>query len=319
MRIKTAEAAVGKWYGILTALGVDEMYLRNVHGPCPVCGGVDRFRFDDNEGRGTFYCTHCGPGDGMKLAQLVTGLDFPEVAARIDVLVGNIEARAAPQQQQRDPRILLNRIRSGLQPADGDTPVRRYLERRGVLGDKFPAVKYHPSLEYWEKGAPGERPKLVGKFPAMVSQIIGNQGAPISYHITYLTEDGQKAAVPSQKKIMTATGPLEGCAVRLHNWLETDEVLGIAEGIETALAAYKIFGVKTDAATNSTILKKYLPFSFGKYLLNKPKRFIIFSDNDANYEGQAAAYSLACSLSKRNIEAEVRIPDKVGTDWADEV
>lgn len=309
MRIKTAEAAVGKWYGILTALGVDESYLRNVHGPCPVCGGTDRFRFDDKEGRGTFYCTHCGPGDGMKLAQLITGLDFPEVAARIDGLVGNIEARSAPQQQQKDPRILLNRIRAGLKPADGDTPVRRYLERRGVLGDKFPAVKYHPSLEYWEKGAPGERPKLVGKFPAMVVPFIGIKGNPISYHITYLTEDGQKAPVSHPRKKMKATEPLEACALRLYG---NHERIGVAEGIETALGANKKFGIPVWSLSDSGIMKKFIPPLFVKDVL-------IFGDNDANYEGQAAAYSLACTLSKRGIQVDVKIPERIGTDWADEV
>jgi len=309
MRIKTAEAAVGKWYGILTALGVDERYLRNKHMDCPVCGGTDRFRFDDKDGRGTFYCTHCGPGDGMKLAQLFTGLDFPEVAARIDGLVGNIEARSAPQQQQRDPRILLNRIRRGLQPADGDTPVRRYLERRGVLGDKFPAVKYHPALEYWERGEPGAKPVLVGRFAAMIAPMLGIDGRPITYHITYLTDDGQKAPVPSQKKIMPATAPLEACAIRLYG---NHERIGIAEGIETALAAHKLFGVPVWSVANSAIMKKFIPPLFVKDVL-------IFGDNDANYEGQAAAYSLACSLSKRGIQIDVKIPDQVGTDWADEV
>lgn len=309
MKMKTAEAAVGKWYGILTALGVEDHYLRNVHGPCPVCGGTDRFRFDDKDGRGTFYCTHCGPGDGMKLAQLVTGLDFPEVAARIDGLVGNIVARSAPQQQQRDPRILLNRIRSGLKPADGDTPVRRYLERRGVLGDKFPRVKYHPSLEYWERGKPGQKPVLVGSFAAMVAPIVGIDGRPITYHITYLTEDGQKAPVLSPKKIMAPTAPLDACAARLFGNCER---IGIAEGIETALAAHKLFGVPVWSAANSTIIKKFIPPLFVKHVL-------IFGDNDANYEGHAAAYSLACSLSKRGVEVEVKTPDKVGTDWADEV
>lgn len=308
MRIKTAEAAVGKWYGILTALGMDERHLRNRHMDCPVCGGTDRYRWDDKNGTGSFYCSHCGPGDGMKLAQLITGLDFPEVAARIDGLVGNIEARSAPQ-QQKDPRILLNRIRRGLQPADGDTPVRRYLERRGVLGDRFPAVKYHPALEYWEKGLPGDKPTLLGKFPAMVAPMVEIDGKPITYHITYLTEDGQKAPVPSQKKIMPATAPLEACAMRLHG---NHERIGIAEGIETALAAYKIFGVPVWSVANSAIMKKFIPPLFVKHVL-------IFGDNDANYEGQAAAYSLACSLSKRGVEAEVRIPDKVGTDWADVV
>ena len=41
-------AAHGRWPEILAALGIDPAALRNRHGPCPGCGGRDRFRFDDN-------------------------------------------------------------------------------------------------------------------------------------------------------------------------------------------------------------------------------------------------------------------------------
>ncbi|WP_250206017.1 primase-helicase zinc-binding domain-containing protein, partial [Escherichia coli] len=52
MKVSQAvKAARGHWAQILPALGVN--ILKNRHQPCPVCGGKDRFRFDDQEGRGT--------------------------------------------------------------------------------------------------------------------------------------------------------------------------------------------------------------------------------------------------------------------------
>lgn len=65
------EAASGRWGSILRALGVQEQFLDRRHGPCPACGGRDRFRFDDKNGSGSFYCSHCGAGDGFTLIQLV--------------------------------------------------------------------------------------------------------------------------------------------------------------------------------------------------------------------------------------------------------
>ena len=53
-------AATGRWPGILAELGVPESALRNRHGPCPGCGGRDRFRFDNRDGRGTFICSQGG-------------------------------------------------------------------------------------------------------------------------------------------------------------------------------------------------------------------------------------------------------------------
>lgn len=38
------------------ATPISERALENKHGPCPICHGKDRYRFDDLEGKGTFYC-----------------------------------------------------------------------------------------------------------------------------------------------------------------------------------------------------------------------------------------------------------------------
>lgn len=45
-------AAVGHWPHILSALGI-KVPPAGRHGACPACGGKDRFRLDDKEGRGT--------------------------------------------------------------------------------------------------------------------------------------------------------------------------------------------------------------------------------------------------------------------------
>ena len=66
--------AKGRWHEILPALGIPAKHLKDEHGPCPGCGGKDRFRFDDKEGRGTWVCSQgrSGPpaaGDGFDLLQ----------------------------------------------------------------------------------------------------------------------------------------------------------------------------------------------------------------------------------------------------------
>ncbi len=47
-------AVQGRWPVLLQAAGIDAGFLQRRHGPCPVCGGKDRFRFTDREGRGTW-------------------------------------------------------------------------------------------------------------------------------------------------------------------------------------------------------------------------------------------------------------------------
>ncbi len=54
--MSTIERARGRWSEILPRLGIDARFLRNRHGPCPLCGGKDRFRFDDRDGSGSYFC-----------------------------------------------------------------------------------------------------------------------------------------------------------------------------------------------------------------------------------------------------------------------
>jgi hypothetical protein len=73
------ERAHGHWPSIFDALGIE--VGTGKHRPCPVCGGRDRFRFDDKSGSGSWYCNVCDPhaGDGFALVMNVRGCSFPEV------------------------------------------------------------------------------------------------------------------------------------------------------------------------------------------------------------------------------------------------
>ncbi|MGL5588008.1 MAG: primase-helicase zinc-binding domain-containing protein, partial [Aeromonas veronii] len=82
-----AAAAVGQWPGLLAELGI-EIPSRGKHGPCPACGGQDRFRLDDKGGRGTFICNQCGAGDGLDLVARVTGKSTKEAAKLVGDAIG---------------------------------------------------------------------------------------------------------------------------------------------------------------------------------------------------------------------------------------
>ena len=83
-----AKAARGQWPRILPALGVK--VVKNLHISCPVCGGTDRFRFDDQEGRGTWICNQCGAGDGMDLVKKALSISLTEAALRVNGLTGSL-------------------------------------------------------------------------------------------------------------------------------------------------------------------------------------------------------------------------------------
>src|SRR5690349_5951491 len=90
-RIPLADKCRGRWRGILPAFGIDGKYLTGKHGPCPICGGTDRYRFDDKNGSGSWICSSCGAGNGAELVMRKTGLDFKDAAKRIEEVAGTAD------------------------------------------------------------------------------------------------------------------------------------------------------------------------------------------------------------------------------------
>lgn len=300
---KTADEALGRWPGILKSLGIDSAFLSKKHGPCPICSGKDRYRFDDKDGRGTWICSHCGAGDGFKLLQGVLGWSFSEAAKQIDRVIGTVQAGPiAPERTDASKVRALLQVWEESKPVTRGDPVWRYLNRRLGLEIVPSDLRLHTGLRYTDEDGHD-----LGRFPAMLARISYPGGAGASIHRTYLTEDGNKAPVPQVKKIM-AGKPLNTGAVRLG---AAETTLGIAEGIETALAASQRFGMPVWAATNAVLLEAWVPPA-------GVDRVLIAGDNDASFTGQAAAFGLARRLVQKGLTVEIRIPDQVGKDWADE-
>lgn len=307
--MRTTKLVKGKWPGVLLELGVKKEFLDGYHGPCPFCGGEDRFRFDNWEGNGTYYCNQCGSGDGWKFAQLYFGLPFKTLADRIDKFINNI--KVTKLKTNKDPekiRARLKEIQADLVPWELVEPVELYLHKRGLFhaNGKPPAtIKAHHALEYFDKG------KLVGEFPAMVAYIINSAGAPVSMHITYLDSEGNQLKMFQSRKVLPylIDKPMVP-HIKLYPYAD---LMGVAEGVETAIAATNRFGVNTVSCLNAVNMEKYEPPQVCKEL-------VIFGDNDYSFTGQKAAYLLANKLevlSARELKVTVEIPTEAGTDWAD--
>lgn len=292
--MKTQQAAIGKWKGILRHFGVSEEYLQNRHGPCPMCGGKDRYRFDDKDGKGTYYCSGCGAGDGMKLLLELTGLDFKDAAKQVDALVGNIKSvvEEKPKDNGRIAWVTRNMI-----PARSCPEVLDYLRNRNLpCSSGLFAV---PKMKYYEGR------KLEGEFCSLISPFKAVSGELITYHVTYI-KNGQKAHVNAPKKVLTPLSDMSGGCLRICGQFET---MGLAEGVETALAVMRDFKLPCWASSTAGMMEKFAP-------PEGVRKLIIFGDNDANYAGQKSAYIIANKLSLQGYEIEVRLPEIVG-DFAD--
>ena len=294
-----AKLAFDRWPQILEDAGIDRDFLRNIHGPCPICGGTDRFRFDDKEGKGTFFCSHCGAGDGFKLLQLYKGCDFKTAANFVrDVLHHNPVEKVAPRvfsateknkpQITEDTRKKLQQTWDKASPVKKGDPVWKYLVLTRKLPDVIPGVlRYLPRAPYYveEDG----KPKLIGKFPMMLAKVQGADGKPVGLHRTYLTEGGEKAPVDKAKKLMRGLG-ISGGAIRLF---PAGEVLAVAEGIETALAVHALTGQACWATVSATLMIKLI-------VPETVKTVIIYADNDSeDHTGKRAGQDAAHNLAER--------------------
>ena len=316
-------ASRGRWLEILPEIiGLDCLTGKN--GPCPGCGGSDRYQYNRRSESGAFSCRHHpnGGGDGFALIQHVLGCEFTTAVSLVSKALGMadqavilpLDTVAAPI----SPRPVLPAIdwfkakasarrawHESQQIAD-DSAAGLYLLRRGLAipGDAD-ALRFNAALPYWKQGEVG-KPEFVAKLPALVARIARPDGMGCGLHRIYLEPDGRKFTVDGlpAKKILKA-GDLTGCAVRLGKAI--DDRLAISEGIETALAFSLLSGVCTWAALSSSLMPTV-------WLPDTARRIYIAADNDA--AGLRAAAKLASRLLVEGRDVWINTPP-TGNDWND--
>jgi putative DNA primase/helicase len=145
----------------------------------------------------------------------------------------------------------------------------------------------------------------------MLAVFYDRSGCGLTIHRTYITQDGSdKLGIEKPRRILPSLGKMQGGAVRLFQY---DDVLGIAEGVETAIAAHEIFGIPVWAALNTSLLAAFDP-------PDTVKKLIVFCDNDINFAGQYAGFSLAHRIyTTRHMEVDVKIPRLPGEDFLDQL
>lgn len=318
--------ACGRWKQILPYFGIDLSFLTNKHGSCPICGGKDRFRFDDKNGDGTFFCNNCRAGDGIKLLQLKHPWNFYQALQNINnFLVGSCGSQYAsnakhlnttrfhdnkisPQNNEkkiaRNRQCLKKTWGESLSVTIGD-PVDVYLKARGIDLDQYPpCLRFHPHLPYYDDNG-----QCVANFPVMLAMVADANNRPVSIHRTYLG-NGCKAQVEKPKKLMSPIFPGATCGGAIKLYAPENGELAVAEGIENALAFHIATGLPVWATVSAS--------GMGNVVIPNDVRLVTIAvDNDDNNVGQSAAGKLKNRLLKEGRQVRCVIPPKVDMDFAD--
>ncbi|PAO03345.1 DNA primase [Enterobacter cloacae] len=287
---ETVRQACGHWPRILPALGVK--VIKNRHQACPVCGGSDRFRFDDKEGRGTWFCNLCGAGDGLKLVEKVLGVKPSEAAQKVNAVTGCLPpvapeaiagAGAETDADRKAAAALAVRLMEKTRTATGNA----YLTRKGFPGHecvmltathKTGGVAYHAG--------------------DVVVPLHDETGALVNLQL--INSDGLKRTLKG--------GQVKGACHTIEGQKQAGKRLWIAEGYATALTVHHLTGETVMVALSSVNLLSLASLARQKH---PACQIVLAADRDLNGDGQtrAAAAAQAC-------EGTVALPPVFG-DWND--
>lgn len=225
-------------------------------GPCPVCGGDDRFGI--NLRKGVFNCR--GSGKGGDVIALVEYLDATDFIGACETLSG----RKAPKGESRGPdvaemarreaariaaatereqgeidyreqeRARMRRVWNEARPIVEGSPVAHYLAQRGLPLPALTSLRGLADYPYFENS------REIWRGPAMIAAIVDASGVFRGAHVTWIDPetfgkaeivDPQTGEIFPSKKVR---GSLSGNHIALSKGQPHRLVIG--EGIETVLS-----------------------------------------------------------------------------------
>ncbi|GAB9242091.1 DUF7146 domain-containing protein [Bradyrhizobium diazoefficiens] len=288
-------------------------------GPCPNCGGRDRFAVDLR--RGLFGCRVCRIG-GSDAISLVMALDRCDFLRAVATLAGpppdgrretdddrrareqsaaerrqrlereRIEREAREAEEQRQQHGKARWLWSQRQPIGGTIAERYLREVRGIVCPLPPTLAFLPPRK------PEHHPAMIAAF-ALTDEIepglLAEPRHVEAVHLTLLRADGSgKADVEPNKIIVASPGDLPIVLAPPNDLLG----LAVAEGIEDALTAHQATRLGAWAAGSAGRLTRHasvIPYYIEAVTIHA----------HADDAGRDGALGLAEGLDRRGIEVRM--------------
>jgi hypothetical protein len=249
-----------------------------------------------------YHCYGCGAhGDPIDWLRRARGMSFAEAIRHLGGDTGDKVHRQNAPPPKPPPRpepaaetmpLAKQLWREGVTPTG--TLVEAYLRNRGLKLPDSPAVRFHPAA-----------PRGDERLPAMLALMTNSvTNLPCGVHRTFVLPDGSGKA-PGKAKMMLGNAGI----VRLVPDNEVTTGLGLAEGIETALAVMQIAGWRPVwAATSAGSIAKF-------QVLSAIECLTIFADADDSGVGLRAARECAARWGEAGRAARIQIPPPEPIGW----
>ena len=321
------------WISTLMSYGISADCLTGNASSCPVCGGDDRFTYDNKSGRGDWICRKCNDGypmagDGLQLIARANRIGLYRLMRQLDGGTpppsrAPLTSTAPAPKRKADPAFVAKRLDgmwSNARPqAVGDLSMR-YLQERvpGLTAGPSPALRLG-MLEYRHDK------KVIGKWPGIAARFELPDGRLGTLHRTFLdpVKPAKATIVSPDGEILDAKlndmtlNPLAGGAVRLM--APVDGEIGVGEGLETVYGAHMDSGVPVWNCLNRVLLSKFVvPEGLGIKVVHI---FMDFDDIDPRTRqspGVSAGLVLAKRLRAEGYTVVPHRPKLRGTDFADQ-
>jgi putative DNA primase/helicase len=232
------------------------------------------------------------PGRSRLLFHCFAGCDSSDVLRALEsggLLRAGAAGAAVPARTARDRSAAALRIWSEARSIRG-TPAEHYLAGRGLRTDS-PQLRFHARTPFGPERSVEYRPALIAA--------VRDEAGLVAIQRTFI--DNRSSGLARGRRC--SLGRLGSGAVRLGG---VSQILGLAEGIETALSASAQFEVPCWATLGSG--------RFGSIALPATiERLLLFLDNDpAGRRSEALARSAFAGL-----KIEAFYPEVSGADWND--
>lgn len=260
------------------------------HGPCPVCGGKDRFRFDDKDGRGTWFCSQCDPQSGGGLLLLSRYLGKPTIDVARELIGQDVPRTVAPVRKHTatDEQIIKeNRARAkagaALMLSQAIKKEHPYMNTKGLTGEWL--VNGEIMMGSNEMVAIGD----------LLLVPVYKEGELVN--MQKITKDGTKRPIIG--------GDMSGVS---HCIQGKESLIAVVEGYATGVTVNRMTGATTYVAFNTANLSAACQLA---RLTFPDSKLVVFADHDEHGAGLRYAEDAAIQSNSK-----IALPPEPG-DWDD--